>query len=193
MVYAELFSAQPFFIFALLMGTFILECLPRRKEGWVEFIGVLRHMQRYFSHICDGTDVQADWRSCTYGRVPNPIDISQGSLTCPSYTDTGPPFLVGDSDTPPNLVAFYVTLGIRRAYSRLKPPASSQGRKEGGTFQFTLSKTVNEVKVAEDRWFFIRSDNRTGQLTLVTWADHMGYDHIDVLSGAFRSVVGLCK
>ena len=26
-----------------------------------EFIGVLRHMQRYFSHICDGTDVQADW------------------------------------------------------------------------------------------------------------------------------------
>ena len=50
-------------------------------------------MQRYFSHICDGTDVQADWRSCTYGRAPNGIDISQGSLTCPSYTDTGPPFL----------------------------------------------------------------------------------------------------
>ena len=22
--------------------------------------GVLRHMQRYFSYICDGTDVQAD-------------------------------------------------------------------------------------------------------------------------------------
>ena len=43
--------------------------------------------------VCDGTDVQADWkRSCTYGRAPNAIDISQGSLTCPSYTDTGPPF-----------------------------------------------------------------------------------------------------
>ena len=42
-----------------------------------EYIGVLRHMQRYFSHICDGTDVQADWRrSCTYGRAPNAIDIS---------------------------------------------------------------------------------------------------------------------
>ena len=26
----------------------------------VEVIGVLRHMQQYFSHICDGTDVQAD-------------------------------------------------------------------------------------------------------------------------------------
>ena len=25
-----------------------------------EFIGVLRHMQRYFSHICDAIDVQAD-------------------------------------------------------------------------------------------------------------------------------------
>ena len=44
---------------------------------------VLRHMQRYFSHICDGTDVQADWRrNCIYGRAPNAI--SQGSLTCPS-------------------------------------------------------------------------------------------------------------
>ena len=57
-----------------------------------EFIGVLCHMQWYFSHICDGTDVQADWRSRTYGRAPNAIDISQGSLTWPSYTDTGHPF-----------------------------------------------------------------------------------------------------
>ena len=46
----------------------------------------------------------------------------------PSYTDTGPPFLYGDSDTPPHLVAFYDTLGIRRMYSRLKPPAASRGR-----------------------------------------------------------------
>ena len=68
-----------------------------------ELIGVLRHMQRYFSQICDGTDVQVDWRrSCTYGRAPNAIDISQGSLTCPSFTDTGTPFLYGDSDTPPH-------------------------------------------------------------------------------------------
>ena len=95
---------------------------------FIEFIGVLRHMQRYFSHICDDTDVQVDWwRSCTYGRAPNAIEISQGSLTCPSYTDTGPPFLYGDSDTPPHLVAFYDTLGIRRMYSRLKPPAPSRG------------------------------------------------------------------
>ena len=51
-------------------------------------------MQRYFSHICDVTDVQADWRrSCTYRWAPDAIDISQGSLRCPSYTDTWPPFL----------------------------------------------------------------------------------------------------
>ena len=28
------------------------------------------------SVICVGTDVQADWRSCTNGRAPNAIDIS---------------------------------------------------------------------------------------------------------------------
>ena len=67
-----------------------------------EFIGVLRHMERYFSYVCDSTVVQADLkRSCTYGRAPNAIDISQGSLTCPSYTDTGRTYLNGDSDTPP--------------------------------------------------------------------------------------------
>ena len=45
---------------------------------WVsECIGVLRHMQRYFSYICEDTDVQADWRkSCTHCRASNAIDIS---------------------------------------------------------------------------------------------------------------------
>ena len=41
-----------------------------------ECIGVLRHMQQYFRYICSGTDVQADWRSYTYGRAPKAIDIS---------------------------------------------------------------------------------------------------------------------
>ena len=62
--------------------------------------------------------VMAHWRrSCTYSRALNAIDIWHGSLTCPSYTDTGPPFLYGDSNTSPHLVAFYDTLGIRRMYS----------------------------------------------------------------------------
>ena len=33
----------------------------------------------------------------------------------------GPHFLYGDSDTPPHLVVFYDTLGIRRTHSRLNP------------------------------------------------------------------------
>ena len=37
----------------------ILDLTPGSKRGF-EFIDVLRHMQQYFSHICDGTDVQAD-------------------------------------------------------------------------------------------------------------------------------------
>ena len=67
-------------------------------------------MQRYFRHICDGTDLEADWRSCTHGRAPNAIDISQGSLTCLSYTNTGPLFLYRNSDTPPHLVASLIQI-----------------------------------------------------------------------------------
>ena len=33
---------------------------PPYTQRVVEFIDVLRHMQQYFSHICDGTDVQAN-------------------------------------------------------------------------------------------------------------------------------------
>ena len=58
---------------------------------------------------------------CTYGRDPNAIDISQVSLTCPSYTETGLPFLYVDSDTPPHLVHFYDTLGIWRRILDLNP------------------------------------------------------------------------
>ena len=74
-----------------------------------------------------------------YLRSGSPMGVSRGSLTCPSYTDMGPPFLYGDSDTSPHLVAFYDTLGIRRTYSRLKPPASSRGIKGlGGVFVSSL-------------------------------------------------------
>ena len=88
------------------------------------------------------TGVHADWRrSCTYGRASNAIDISHGSLTCPSYTDKRPPFLYGDSDTPPHLVAFYDTLGIRRTYYRLKPPAVLGGTPHWEDIHFRRIKT----------------------------------------------------
>ena len=83
------------------------------------------------AHRCAGGLKKTEEEVCTYRRVPNAIDISQGSLTCPSYTDTEQPFLYGDSDTPPHLIAFYDTLGIRRTYSLINPPpppASSRGQ-----------------------------------------------------------------
>ena len=95
--------------------------------------------------------VQADRRkSCTYGRAPNAIYILQGSLTCPFYTDTGPPFLYGDSDTPPHLVAFYDTLGIQRTFSRLKPPASSRWATSSGKGMFPTSPKWDRTRCLEE-------------------------------------------
>ena len=31
-----------------------------RRFRFIGFIGVSRHMERYFNYICDGTNVQAD-------------------------------------------------------------------------------------------------------------------------------------
>ena len=92
-----------------------------------KFIGVLRHMQRYFSPIYVTAQMcrRIEEVVPTVG-LPTP-DISQGSLTCPSYTDTGLRFLYGDPVTSPHLVAFNDTRGIRRTYSRLKTPTSSRG------------------------------------------------------------------
>ena len=56
-------------------------------DEWVsEWISCLTSQLTIFqSYMWRHIDVQADWRrSCTYGRAPNAIDISQGSLTCPS-------------------------------------------------------------------------------------------------------------
>ena len=107
----------------LCITCFLIQVLTLHRPTLVWVYWCLRHMERCFS---DETDVQEECRiRCTYGRA---IDISQGTLTCPSYTDAEQPFLFGDSDTPPHLIAFYDTLGIRRTYSRLKPPASSRGK-----------------------------------------------------------------
>ena len=58
------------------------------NKSWVElsWIGCLTSQLTIFqSYMWRHIDVQADWRrSWTYGRAPNAIDISQGSLTCPS-------------------------------------------------------------------------------------------------------------
>ena len=122
-----------------------------------EFIGVLRHMQRYFSHICDGTDVQADWRSCTYGRAPNARHRQfVGFFKVPVLHRHWTTFLYGDSDTPPYLVAIYDTLGIRGIYSRIKPR-----RPHGGMYNWNM--VVCDVKQAiltESLLHYLRSPKR---------------------------------
>ena len=52
----------------------------------LSWIGCLTSQLTIFqSYMWRHIDVQADWRrSWTYGRAPNAIDISYGSLTCPS-------------------------------------------------------------------------------------------------------------
>ena len=86
LAYVLLVETNPFPNLSLFYRTMLFE-YPSVLSRFC-FIGVLRHMQRYFSHICDGTDVQGNWRR-GWSWAPNAIDILQGSLTCPSCTDTG--------------------------------------------------------------------------------------------------------
>ena len=98
------------------------------KPYEVRWIGCLTSQLTIFqSYMWRNIDVQADWRrsSWTYGRAPNAIDISQGSLTCVPVQQPirDQPFLNGDSYTPPQLVALYDMLGIHRIHCRLNPRA----------------------------------------------------------------------
>ena len=75
--------------------------------------------------------------------------IFVGFLNVPVQAPTrDQPFLYGDSDTPPQLVAFNDTLGIRRTHSRIPPP-----RPHGGTCVIILisSNTDSLQYVTETR------------------------------------------
>ena len=111
---------------------------------WVECIGVLSQMQRYFSHICDCTDVQADWRSCTYGRAPNAIDNLQGYLTYPSYTDKGPPFLYGEPTHRPISSPFTTRWGYGGRIFDLNTRRPHRG---GGLFTELLEVFLDNLQV----------------------------------------------
>ena len=60
------------------------------------------------------------WRHRWSGGVKKKLCLRSGSLTCPSYTDTGPPFLYDYAEKSPHLVAFNDTLGIRRTYTHFR-------------------------------------------------------------------------
>ena len=92
-------------------------------------IGVLRHMNQYFSLIYDGTDVKADWRRscCTYVWAPNAIYIFAGFFNVPVLHRHWTNLFKRWFRHTAHLVAFYDTLGIRRTYSRLKPRGLALG------------------------------------------------------------------
>ena len=100
---------------------------------------------KFITRVTKDNLLSWNWRrNWTYGRAPNAIDISYGSLTCPSYTDTGPPFLYGYSEKPPHLVAFSDTLGIRRTNSRLE----SHGVLTGDTVTSYSSHILGSVVIS---------------------------------------------
>ena len=72
-----------------------------------EFIGVLRHMQRYFSHICDGTKLCAGGLKKLYLRSG-----SQRNWHFAGFFNV--PALHGHGTT--LLITFYDTLGVRRMH-----------------------------------------------------------------------------
>ena len=88
---------------------------------------VLRHIQQYFSHTCDGTP-------CAVG--PKMLDLRSGSqchryfvgfCNVPIQAPTRAILFIGYSEKPPHLVSICDTLGIRMTYSHLNPPASPRG------------------------------------------------------------------
>ena len=56
--------------------------------GWIG--SLTSHSTIFQLYMWRRIDMQAAWRrQLTYGRAPNAIDISKGSLKCPSNNDTG--------------------------------------------------------------------------------------------------------
>ena len=113
--------------FACLAAHYICVLAPYmyQKRLWrgfaFEFIGVLRHMQRYFSHICDGTDVQADWRMYLRSGSQRHRHFA-GFFNVPVLHRHGTTLFIRWFRHTAHLVAFNDTLGLRKTYSRLKPP-----------------------------------------------------------------------
>ena len=95
--------------------------------GEVRWIGYLTSQSTIFqSNMWRHIDVQAGW-SWTYGRAPNAIDISKGSLTCLFKHWHGATLFIRLFRETAHLVAFYDTLRIRRTYSRLNPRVLTGG------------------------------------------------------------------
>ena len=87
-------------------------------------------INRYFSHICDGTKMfrrTEEGIGPTVGLPRHRHFVGFFNVPVPS-TDTGPTFLYGDSDTPPHLVAFYDHAGDTEVHILdINPPGPHGG------------------------------------------------------------------
>ena len=93
--------------------------------------------------------MQAEWRSWTYGRAPNAIDISYGSLTCPWKDRHGANLFIRLFRKTAQLEAFYDTLSIRRIYSRLNPRVPTRQNRENteGYSRWKVEKRHSKVSI----------------------------------------------
>ena len=116
-------------------------------------------------------DVQADWRSWTYGRFPNAIDIiSLGSLTCPSKHRHGTTLLTVIPRNHPMSVAFTTHMGIRSTYSRLKPQGPHGGIANDTFFRWRLISWAKKKRSDSVLWQkpLHRKKNQTSKVTIKT-------------------------
>ena len=109
-------------------------------------IFILRH-PFFFSwvYMWRHIDVQADWRSWTYGRAPTPLTFRKVILRVRPSINTGTPFLWLFRETAPFQSPFTKRTWIRRIYYRLKPTGPQGGGGGGGGY--TCKIQSNEIKL----------------------------------------------
>ena len=103
--------------------------------AWIEIIWIgfeciaclTSHSTIFQLYIWRHIDVQANWRSWTYGRDSTPLTFRRVLKRASPSTDTGPTFLRLLQKTVPFQSPFTTRKGIRRTYLHLKPFGSPRG------------------------------------------------------------------
>ena len=113
----------------------VLQHNEQQRDRWNKCrnTGALVSTATMYNKEIDGSSVETQRRSGQYGnneQERNPWIQCRNTEVRLGYCFTPYQRLWLYNGAP--LVAFYDTLGIRRTYSRLKPPASSRGRRGSG-------------------------------------------------------------
>ena len=118
---------------------------------WVEVNGCLTSHATIFQwYMWRHIDVQADWRSWTYGGASNAIHISYASSTCPSKHRHGTNLFTCIPRNRPIEKPFTTCWGIRRTYSHLKPPGSPRGNTKTFSIQYDMKRNKSKCFISEN-------------------------------------------